>query len=253
MANDGVSYSKTGLVATMREGGFAYAADGLTFKLADAYGFCWGVERAVQMAYEARKRFPEKELWITNEIIHNPTVNERLSEMGVRFIRETESDGKDFSGVREGDVVILPAFGASVHEMKFLADRGANIVDTTCPWVSKVWTAVDQHKRKEFTSIIHGKYSHEETVATASFATRYLIVKDMKEATYVREYILNGGDKAEFMEKFKNAMSQGFDPDDDLEGVGIANQTTMLKGETEVIGKLFEKTMDDVVPHKVTK
>ncbi len=243
MANDGVSYSKTGLVATMREGGFAYAADGLTFKLADAYGFCWGVERAVQMAYEARKRFPEKELWITNEIIHNPTVNERLSEMGVRFIRETESDGKDFSGVREGDVVILPAFGASVHEMKFLADRGANIVDTTCPWVSKVWTAVDQHKRKEFTSIIHGKYSHEETVATASFATRYLIVKDMKEATYVREYILNGGDKAEFMEKFKNAMSQGFDPDDDLEGVGIANQTTMLKGETEAIGKLFEKTM----------
>ena len=115
MANDGVSYSKTGLVAKMREGGFAYAADGLTFKLADAYGFCWGVERAVQMAYEARKRFPEKKLWITNEIIHNPTVNERLSEMGVRFIRETESDGKDFSGVREGDVVILPAFGASVH------------------------------------------------------------------------------------------------------------------------------------------
>ena len=124
MANDGVSYSKTGLVAKMREGGFAYAADGLTFKLADAYGFCWGVERAVQMAYEARKRFPEKKLWITNEIIHNPTVNERLSEMGVRFIRETESDGKDFSGVREGDVVILPAFGASVHEMKFWRTEG---------------------------------------------------------------------------------------------------------------------------------
>ena len=110
--------------------------------------------------------------------------------------------------MREGDVVILPAFGASVHEMKFLADRGANIVDTTCPWVSKSCgpPSINTSERSS-TSIIHGKYSHEETVATASFATRYLIVKDMKEATYVREYILNGGDKAEFMEKFKNAMS----------------------------------------------
>lgn len=242
MANDGISYSKTGLVAKMKENGFAYVEDGITFKLADAYGFCWGVERAVQMAYEARKQFPEAKLWITNEIIHNPTVNERLSEMGVNFVEET-SDGKDFSGVKSGEVVILPAFGASVHEMKFLADKGANIVDTTCPWVSKVWNAVDTHKRKDFTSIIHGKYSHEETVATASFATTYLIVKDMREANYVRDYILKGGDKAEFMEKFKNAMSQGFDPDEDLDGVGIANQTTMLKGETEAIGKLFQSTM----------
>merc|ERR1719261_1978888 len=112
------------LIAQMREEGFMHKRGDVTIKLAKAYGFCWGVERAVQMAYEARKRFPEKELWITNEIIHNPTVNERLSEMGVRFIRETESDGKDFSGVREGDVVILPAFGASVHEMKFWRTEG---------------------------------------------------------------------------------------------------------------------------------
>jgi 4-hydroxy-3-methylbut-2-enyl diphosphate reductase len=226
----------------MKANGFTYERDGLTFKLADAYGFCWGVERAVQMAYEARKQFPQSKLWITNEIIHNPTVNERLSEMGVNFIEETSGE-KDFSGVNAGDVVILPAFGASVHEMKFLADKGANIVDTTCPWVSKVWNAVDTHKRKEFTSIIHGKYSHEETVATASFATTYLVVKDMKEANYVRDYILNGGNKAEFLEKFKHAMSENFDPDTDLDGVGIANQTTMLKGETEALGKLFQQTM----------
>jgi len=242
MTNDGISYSKTGLVAEMKANGFTYERDGLTFKLADAYGFCWGVERAVQMAYEARKQFPESKLWITNEIIHNPTVNERLSEMGVNFIKETSGE-KDFSGVNAGEVVILPAFGASVHEMKFLADKGANIVDTTCPWVSKVWNAVDTHKRKEFTSIIHGKYSHEETVATASFATTYLVVKDMKEANYVRDYILNGGNKAEFLEKFKHAMSENFDPDTDLDGVGIANQTTMLKGETEALGKLFQQTM----------
>ena len=226
----------------MRETGFSYVQDGVTLKLADAYGFCWGVERAVQMAYEARKQYPTENLWITNEIIHNPTVNDKLKDMGVNFIEET-ADGKDFSGVKKGEVVILPAFGASVHEMKLLAERGVSIVDTTCPWVSKVWNSVDSHKRKSFTSIIHGKWAHEETVATVSFAGTYLVVKDMKEAQYVVDYILKGGDRDEFMEKFKNAHSKGFDPDVDLEGVGIANQTTMLKGETDEIGKLFEKTM----------
>lgn len=231
-----------GLVAKMRESGFAYVQGDVSLKLADAYGFCWGVERAVQMAYEARKQYPTENLWITNEIIHNPTVNKKLADMGVKFIEETK-DGKDFSGVQNGEVVILPAFGASVHEMKLLAEKGVSIVDTTCPWVSKVWNAVDSHKRKEFSSIIHGKWAHEETVATASFAGTYLVVKDMKEAQYVCDYILNGGDREEFLAKFKNAYSAGFDPDTDLEGVGIANQTTMLKGETDQIGKLLEKTM----------
>ena len=231
-----------GLVAQMRAEGFEHVKGDVTVKLADAYGFCWGVERAVQMAYEARKQYPDSNLWITNEIIHNPTVNKRLADMGVQFIQETP-DGKDFSGVKEGEVVILPAFGASVHEMKLLVDKGVGIVDTTCPWVSKVWNAVDAHKRKEFTSIIHGKWAHEETVATASFAATYLIVKDLAEAEYVCDYILNGGDKDAFMAKFENAHSAGFDPEKDLEGVGIANQTTMLKGETQVIGKLLEKTM----------
>ena len=231
-----------GLVAQMRAEGFEHVKGDVTVKLADAYGFCWGVERAVQMAYEARKQYPDSNLWITNEIIHNPTVNKRLADMGVQFIQETP-DGKDFSGVKEGEVVILPAFGASVHEMKLLVDKGVGIVDTTCPWVSKVWNAVDAHKRKEFTSIIHGKWAHEETVATASFAGTYLIVKDLAEAEYVCDYILNGGDKDAFMAKFENAHSAGFDPEKDLEGVGIANQTTMLKGETQVIGKLLEKTM----------
>jgi len=234
--------SRGGLVSQMRESGFSYVRDDVTVKLADAYGFCWGVERAVQMAYEARKEYPGQNLWITNEIIHNPTVNEQLLKMGVKFIEETPL-GKDFSGVQEGEVVILPAFGASVHEMKLLAEKGVSIVDTTCPWVSKVWNAVDSHKRKEFTSIIHGKWEHEETVATASFAGVYCVVKDMKEATYVADYILNGGDRNEFLTKFENAYSKGFDPDIDLDGVGIANQTTMLKGETDRIGKLMERTM----------
>jgi 4-hydroxy-3-methylbut-2-en-1-yl diphosphate reductase len=243
MEDEGIGYSLTGLVAKMKSSGFTHVEGDVTVRLADSYGFCWGVERAVQMCYEARKQYPTEKMWITNEIIHNPTVNMRLSEMGVNFIEE--KDGvKNFAPVGEGEVVVLPAFGASIHEMKLLAEKGVSIVDTTCPWVSKVWNAVDTHSRKQFTSIIHGKYAHEETVATVSFAKTYLVVKDMKEASWVCDYILNGtATKAEFMEKFKNAHSVGFDPEKDLASVGVANQTTMLKGETEAIGKLFERTM----------
>ena len=243
MEDEGIGYSMTGLVAQMKENNFVHVEGEVTVKLADSYGFCWGVERAVQMCYEARKQYPTEKMWITNEIIHNPTVNMRLSEMGVNFIEE-KGGVKNFEPVQSGEVVVLPAFGASIHEMKLLAEKGVSIVDTTCPWVSKVWNAVDTHARKEFTSIIHGKYAHEETVATASFAKTYLVVKDMKEASWVCDYILNGtATKEEFMEKFKNAHSDGFDPEKDLDAVGVANQTTMLKGETEAIGKLFERTM----------
>jgi 4-hydroxy-3-methylbut-2-enyl diphosphate reductase len=194
------------------------------------------------MAYETRQHFPSERIWITNEIIHNPSVNQRLREMQVGFI-PVEAGNKDFSGVESGDVVILPAFGASVQEMQLLNDKGCTIVDTTCPWVSKVWNTVEKHKKGEHTSIIHGKYNHEETIATSSFAGKYLIVLNLAEAQYVADYILNGGNHTEFMTKFSRACSAGFDPDRDLERIGIANQTTMLKGETEQIGKLFEHTM----------
>jgi 4-hydroxy-3-methylbut-2-enyl diphosphate reductase len=243
MEDHGVGYSTTGLIAQMREQGNEWKQGEVTVKLAEAYGFCWGVERAVQMAYEARKAYPNQRLHITNEIIHNPGVNDRLKEMGVEFIEQSDGGDKDFSGVERGDVVILPAFGASVQEMRLLNEREVQIVDTTCPWVSKVWNAVDNQARKGHTSIIHGKWAHEETIATASFAGTYVVVKDLKEAQYVCDYILHGGDRAEFLNKFKNAMSDGFDPDKDLDRVGMANQTTMLKGETEAIGKLLEKTM----------
>jgi len=162
--------------------------------------------------------------------------------MEVGFI-PVEAGQKDFSVVEPGDVVILPAFGASVQEMQLLNEKGCKIVDTTCPWVSKVWNTVEKHKKVDYTSIIHGKYKHEETVATSSFAGKYLIVLNMEQAEYVVNYILNGGNREEFLAKFSKACSAGFDPDKDLERVGIANQTTMLKSETEQIGKLFERTM----------
>lgn len=230
------------LIQEIRQNNYRLERGDVTILLAEAFGFCWGVERAVAMAYETRQHFPGDRLWITNEIIHNPSVNQRLREMEVNFIDVVNGE-KDFSGVAKGDVVILPAFGASVEEMQLLNDRGCTIVDTTCPWVSKVWNSVEKHKKKEHTSIIHGKYNHEETIATSSFAGTYLIVLNMAEAQKVCDYILHGGDRQEFLDYFANAHSAGFDPDQDLVRLGVANQTTMLKSETEMIGKLFEKTL----------
>jgi 4-hydroxy-3-methylbut-2-enyl diphosphate reductase len=232
----------SGLIQEIRDRSYTLTRGNVTIKLAQSFGFCWGVERAVAMAYETRQHFPTERIWITNEIIHNPSVNQRLKEMAVEFIEVIDGD-KDFSGVGQGDVVILPAFGASVQEMQLLNDKRCTIVDTTCPWVSKVWNTVEKHKKKDHTSIIHGKYNHEETVATSSFAGKYLVVLNLAQANYVADYILNGGDRAEFMAKFGNACSAGFDPDTDLDRIGVANQTTMLKGETEQIGKLFEHTL----------
>ena len=240
------------LIASLRTNGYSLREGRLTVRLAEAFGFCWGVERAVAMAYETRRHYPSERIWITNEIIHNPSVNAHLREMDVRFIA-VEDGVKDFSEVAGGDVVILPAFGATVQEMQLLNERGCHIVDTTCPWVSKVWNTVEKHKKHAFTSIIHGKVKHEETLATSSFAGTYLVVLDLAEAQMVSDYILAGAEAADpasraadreaFMDRFAKACSPGFDPDRDLVRVGVANQTTMLKSETEEIGRLFERTM----------
>ncbi|KAI8532932.1 hypothetical protein RHMOL_Rhmol11G0256500 [Rhododendron molle] len=236
------------IMKTLKENENEYTWGNVTVKLAESYGFCWGVERAVQIAYEARKQFPEENIWITHEIFHNPSVNKRLEEMEIRRI-PVKDGRKQFDVIEMGDVVVLPANGNPVDEMMVLSNKNVQIVDTTCPWVSKVWNAVEKHKKGEYTSIIHGKFSHEETIATASFARKYIIVKNMKEATYVCDYILGGeldgssSTKEAFLEKFKFAVSKGFDPDTDLVKVGIANQTTMLKRETEEIGKLAERTI----------
>jgi 4-hydroxy-3-methylbut-2-enyl diphosphate reductase len=233
---------QSNLIASLRENGYQLQHGRLSVKLAEAFGFCWGVERAVAMAYETRRHYPTERIWITNEIIHNPSVNDHLREMNVLFI-PVDGGVKDFSNVASGDVVILPAFGATVQEMQLLNERGCHIVDTTCPWVSKVWNTVEKHKKHDITSIIHGKVKHEETLATSSFAGTYLVVLDLAEAQLVCDYILGKGDREAFMARFAKACSPGFDPDRDLNRVGVANQTTMLKSETEEIGRMFERTM----------
>ena len=233
---------QSSLIGSIRDNGYQLNHGRLQVRLAKDFGFCWGVERAVAIAYETRRHYPTERIWITNEIIHNPSVNDHLREMNVQFI-PVEQGVKDFSGVTSGDVVILPAFGATVQEMQLLNERGCHIVDTTCPWVSKVWNTVEKHKKQTFTSIIHGKVKHEETLATSSFAGTYLVVLDLEEAQIVADYILGEGDRDSFMARFSKACSPGFDPDQDLKRLGVANQTTMLKRETEEIGRLFERTM----------
>ncbi len=231
------------LIGQLRQSGNTLTAGDVTIRLAEAFGFCWGVDRAVSMAYETRRHFPDRRIWITNEIIHNPLVNDKLRKMNIDFVSLAEDGTKDFGGINPGDVVIVPAFGASLQELEMLESKGCEIVDTTCPWVSRVWNRVSKYKQADFTAIIHGKYNHEETIATSSRAQTYLIVQNIDEAKWVCEYILGSHKREDFLARFKLAYSHGFDPDIHLERLGVANQTTMLKGETEQIGKLFERTM----------
>lgn len=238
---------KSELVRSLRENGSSLQFDDLQILLAKEFGFCYGVDRAVDYAYETRKKFPEKIIYITTEIIHNPRVNRKLKEMGIRFLSGGQAEAYQFADVKKEDVVILPAFGASVTDMERLVDIGCTLVDTTCGSVMNVWKRVERNAMDGYTSIIHGKYSHEETLATSSralqFDGRYLVVRDENEAQLTCEYILGNGNKDQFLAYFQKSVSPGFDPDRDLQRVGIANQTTMLSSESMMISKLIERAM----------
>ncbi|HEV8200791.1 MAG TPA: 4-hydroxy-3-methylbut-2-enyl diphosphate reductase, partial [Candidatus Polarisedimenticolia bacterium] len=240
----------SGLVERLKSSGHRLVAGDLTFLLAREFGFCYGVERAVEYAYETRRRFPDRAIWLTGEIIHNPHVNQRLQEMGIGFLREASGEGPGLDAVKREDVVILPAFGVTVQEMQALRDRGCILVDTTCGSVLNVWKNVDRFSASGFTAIIHGKYAHEETRATASRTTRqpggrYLIVRDRRESAQVCDYIRKGGDRETFLRDFAPACSPGFDPDRDLARVGLANQTTMLSSESLQIQEEIRQALTD--------
>jgi 4-hydroxy-3-methylbut-2-enyl diphosphate reductase len=226
---------------------FTLRASELTFRLAKEFGFCYGVDRAVEYAYEARSRFPDKRIFITGEIIHNPYVNRRLEEMGILFLTGEYGTAEKFADVTDDDVVLLPAFGVSTGELEILTGKGAVLVDTTCGSVMNVWKNVERYARAGFTSVVHGKHWHEETKATVSRATsgngHYLVVRDMDETDVVCSYVRDRGDKAAFLSRFAPAISEGFDPDVHLERVGLANQTTMLSSESLAIADRLREAL----------
>jgi 4-hydroxy-3-methylbut-2-en-1-yl diphosphate reductase len=219
----------------------------LTIRLAKEFGFCYGVERAVEYAYQARKKFPDRTIYLAGEIIHNPHVNSKLQAMGITFLMPT--DGRiDFSGVKPEDVVILPAFGVTITDFEILRQIGCVMVDTTCGSVLNVWKRVESYARDGFTSLIHGKYYHEETRATASQAEKYenaqyFIVRNMDEARIVCDFIEARLSADTLMERFAHSASPNFDPARDLRRIGVANQTTMLARESLAIGELVGQSM----------
>jgi 4-hydroxy-3-methylbut-2-enyl diphosphate reductase len=229
------------LVDHMVSHGHTLSAGDVTFHLAREFGFCYGVDRAVEYAYETRRKFPDRRIFLTGEIIHNPYVNEKLKQMGIGFLSGAYTDGVGLEDLAPEDVVLLPAFGVTTQEMRTLTDRGCVLVDTTCGSVLNVWKRVDRYAREGYTAVVHGKWYHEETRATCSRATalggHYLVVRDMAEAAVVTDYILHGGDRVAFLERFRDAVSPGFDPDLHLEKVGVANQTTMLMTESLAIAE----------------
>jgi 4-hydroxy-3-methylbut-2-enyl diphosphate reductase len=233
------------IVDDVRARDFRYEQGRLTVHLAREFGFCYGVDRAVDYAYQARRRFPDRNVFLTGEIIHNPHVNDQLRDAGIRFLSDPH---ESWDRLGAADVVILPAFGVTVGDMARLVEQGCTLVDTTCGSVLNVWKNVVRYAQDGFTAIIHGKVKHEETRATASQALKYpqgrfLVVLDRSEAQIVCDYIRGGGDRAAFLATFGEAVSPGFDPDRDLIRIGCANQTTMLMSESLEIGEMLREAM----------
>jgi 4-hydroxy-3-methylbut-2-en-1-yl diphosphate reductase len=235
----------SGLIEQVKANDFTYQSGRLTIHLAREFGFCYGVDRAVDYAYQTRERFPDRRVFLTGEIIHNPHVNDKLRAMGIRFLTDAE---ESLDSLGADDVVILPAFGVTVAMLEQLDRRGCTLIDTTCGSVLNVWKNVRRYAEGAYTSIIHGKVWHEETQATASQAVqyggKYLVVFDHAETGAVCDYIRGRGDAA-FLERFKNAVSPDFDPDRDLQRIGLANQTTMLMSESLEIGEMIRAAMRD--------
>jgi len=242
-----LEHYRSELVEHIRANGHVVSSpDGkVTVRLAKQFGFCYGVERAIDLAYAARKVFPPpKKIYLLGEIIHNPEVNEQVRAMGIVTIGGRPSD-EELAQLTSEDIVIIPAFGTEVDTREKIRAKGCIEVDTTCGDVMSVWKRVKKNAKEEVTSIIHGKAWHEETMATSSQAGggHYLVVYSLSETDYVCDYILHGGDKQEFLERFKGAHSTGFDPEIHLKAVGVANQTTMMRGETEEVQRRIRAAM----------
>jgi 4-hydroxy-3-methylbut-2-enyl diphosphate reductase len=243
------------LVDRLKADNYTLIVGDVTIRLAREFGFCYGVERAVEYAYQARRKFPDRKVYLVGEIIHNPMVNARLTEMGVEILRRQDpTEAFDFGRIRAEDVVILPAFGVTMADFAALREIGCVVVDTTCGSVLNVWKRVESYARDGFTALIHGKYYHEETRATASQVGKYpdghyLIVRNMDEARLVCDFIEGRLSARELMTTFARAVSPGFDPERHLQRIGVANQTTMLARESleiaEAVGAAIARARGD--------
>lgn len=236
------------LVERIKALGYAARAGDVEIRLAREFGFCYGVDRAVEYAYETRQQFPDRRIFLSGEIIHNPEVNARIEAMGVRILSESAEPARRYEEVGQGDVVILPAFGVTVSEMALLRGKGCVLVDTTCGSVLNVWKNVHKYAHEGFTAVIHGKHYHEETKATASQALtheggHYLVLRDREEAARVCDFIRGTLGADELSALFAHAMSPGFDPERDLQRIGLANQTTMLMSESLEIQEMLRAAM----------
>ena len=219
------------------------------FHIARHFGFCFGVENAIEISYNAVEENPNKRIFLLSQMIHNPDVNNDLQSKGIRFIMDTSGNQLiDWDEINADDVVIIPAFGTTLEILDILNEKGVSTkkYNTTCPFVTRVWKRADQLGKQNYTIIIHGKYNHEETRATYSYSMKNapsLIIKDMDEAIILSEFILNKRPLSEFKKIFKNKYSPNFDPEKDLEAIGVINQTTMLATETMAISNFFKEIM----------
>lgn len=245
------THYRSELVEKIRARGSVLQIGNTTVRLARDFGFCYGVERAIDLAYAARKVFADRKVYLLGEIIHNQEVNRQLTEMGIISIPISEHEST-LATLTSEDVVIVPAFGAETRLMKLISERGCLTVDTTCGDVMSVWKRVRHYAKNGFTSIIHGKATHEETRATSSRAMgddgmgNYLVILTLADVDYVCDYIRHGGDKEALLKRFpQSARSVGFDPDLHLTRIGVANQTTMLKSETEEIQNRLRQAITD--------
>jgi len=235
------------LVDYLRAYDYTLAVGDVTICLAREFGFCYGVERAVEYAYQTRRKFPNKRIYLVGEIIHNPHVNAKLGEMGIEILMPV--DGRfDFSAIRGEDVVIMPAFGVTIGDFEALRSIGCVLVDTTCGSVLNVWKRVESYARDGFTALIHGKYYHEETRATASQVRKYpdgqyLVVRNMEDARLVCGFLEGTVNAATVLDQFKDSISPGFDPVVHLQRIGVANQTTMLARESLAIAEAIGAAM----------
>ncbi|MBI4430381.1 MAG: 4-hydroxy-3-methylbut-2-enyl diphosphate reductase [Candidatus Omnitrophica bacterium] len=241
-------YNDSRMVAHLRSHGNTLTIGDVRIYLAEEFGFCYGVDKAIDFAYETRKHFPDRRIFLTDEIIHNPRVNHELMEIGIQFLSGAYAGKVAIDDLNPEDVVIIPAFGTTTVLEKRLRDRGCVLVDTTCGSVVHVWKRVEKYAEEGFTAVIHGKFNHEETRATSSRVliapgAKYVIVRDKGQAELVCKYIATGGKSSEFLQEFDGAMSRGFDPDKDLEQIGVANQTTMLASESMEIAEMLQNAI----------